>query len=117
MTELSAKNEARSEGVAQAVYVLLLIGVVVGVLGIVAVVVASIYKKSAPDWLHSHYRFQIRTFWIGTVLMIGGVVTLYFLVGYLVLLFGFVWVVMRCVKGMRLLAKSEAHPNPAEWLF
>lgn len=117
MTELSTKNEARSEGVAQAVYVLLMIGVVVGVLGIVAVVLASIYKKGAPEWLHSHYRFQVRTFWIGTVLMIVGVVTLYFLVGYLVLLFGFVWVVMRCVKGMRLLAKSEAHPNPSEWLF
>ena len=117
MTELSTKNEAGSEGVAQAVYVLLLIGVVVGVLGIVAVVLASIYKKSAPEWLQSHYRFQIRTFWIGTVVMIVGVITLYFMVGYLVLLSGFVWVIMRCVKGMRLLGKSEAHPNPAEWLF
>lgn len=117
MSELSTNNEESSEGVAQSVYVLLLIGAIVGLLGVIAVVLASIFKKSAPEWLCSHYRFQIRTFWIGTAMMIVGLMTLYFMVGYLVLLFCVVWVAMRCVKGMRLLAKSEAHPNPTEWLF
>jgi len=26
---------------------------------------AYIYKGDAPDWLKSHYRYQIRKFWIG----------------------------------------------------
>jgi uncharacterized membrane protein len=78
---------------------------------------AYINKSEAPDWLKTHYQFQIRTFWIGLLYVLIGMVSSVILIGYLVLLFWVVWLVIRCVKGMKSLDQKEAHPDPAGWLF
>jgi uncharacterized membrane protein len=69
------------------IYILYLLSPVLGVTGLIGVIMAYVYRNDAPDWLQSHYRFQIRTFWIGLLYALVGVLLLTVLVGALVLLF------------------------------
>ena len=51
---------------AKVVYILFLAEFFVGPLGgLAGVILAYVCRSDAPDRLVSHYRFQIRTFWIG----------------------------------------------------
>jgi uncharacterized membrane protein len=54
---------------AMVIYILYLVPF--GVTHIVGLVLAYVSRESAPDWLRSHYTFQIRTFWIGLLYFIG----------------------------------------------
>ena len=99
------------------VYILYLANLVVPFLSIIGVVVAYVNKDEAPAWLQSHYQFQIRTFWISLLyLFVGGILSI-ILIGWLVLLFWLVWMVVRCVKGIKYLDAQQTHPNPTGWLF
>lgn len=117
MNEAVTQEKPTTEGSAKIVYILYLVGIVFGITGIIGVVMAYIYRSDAPEWLRSHYQFQIKTFWIGALYMFIGVILAFVLVGYLVLLFWVVWLIVRCVKGMKALDQKEAHPNPTGWMF
>ncbi|PSL12175.1 putative membrane protein [Marinobacterium halophilum] len=119
MTDTPAKigQQDGSSGNAKIVYILYLIGLVVGITSIVGVVMAYIYKADAPDWLKDHFRWQIRTFWIGIVYSLIGMVTTLILVGYLILLFVLVWYIVRCVKGLQCLDKRQPLPDSGSWMF
>jgi len=104
-------------GTAKIIYILYLATIVLGITGLIGVVMAYIYKDEAPEWLQSHYRFQIRTFWIGLLFSIIGMLGKMILIGWGVILFTLVWLVIRCVKGMKYLNKGEAVPNPGSWMF
>lgn len=106
-----------TEGTAKLVYILYLVGIVFGITGIVGVVMAYINKDEAPDWLKSHYQFQIRTFWIGGLYLLIGTLLSVILIGWLVILFWVVWLIVRAVKGMKFLDAKETHPNPSGWMF
>ena len=116
MNELSAENKAAA-GNAKMIYILYLIGILIGLTALIGVVMAYIYRKDAPEWLHSHYQFQIRTFWIGFLYLVIGSLTTAFIVGFLILLFWLVWVIVRCVKGMKALDRGEALADPTSWMF
>jgi uncharacterized membrane protein len=117
MTEAAASEKKTTEGTANIIYILYLVGIVFGITGIVGVVMAYIYKGDAPEWLQSHYQFQIRTFWIGALYMLIGFILVFVFIGYLILLFWVVWLIIRCVKGMKALDQKEAHPDPTGWMF
>jgi uncharacterized membrane protein len=115
--EEAAQSKKTTEGTAKVVYILYLVGIVVGVTAIIGLILAYLNRNDAADWLKSHYQFQIRTFWIGLLYTaIGGILTL-IVVGYLVFLFWLVWLIVRCVKGMKYLNDNKAHPNPTGWVF
>ena len=59
---------------ANLVYILYLLALVVGITAIIGVVMAYINRNAAPDWLKTHYTFQIRTFWISLLYTVIGVV-------------------------------------------
>lgn len=117
MSEAVVQDKPTTEGTAKTVYILYLVGIVFGILGIIGVVMAYINKSDAPDWLKSHYQFQIRTFWIGGLYMLIGFILIFVLIGYLVLLFWVIWLIVRCIKGMKSLDQKEPHPNPSGWMF
>lgn len=50
-------------------------------------------------WLESHFRWQIRTFWYSLIGFIIGAITYFIVIGWLILLATFFWVVYRIVKG------------------
>jgi len=116
MTE-AVQSNASTERTAKIIYILYLFGIVFDITGIIGVIMAYINKTDAPEWLQSHYRFQIRTFWIGILYMIIGVILSLALIGYLILLFWVVWLIVRCIKGMKTLDNKQAHPNPTGWMF
>jgi uncharacterized membrane protein len=117
MNDLIKEGKPTTEGSARIVYILYLVGIIIGLTGIIGVVMAYINKPDAPDWLKSHYQFQIRTFWIGGLYMLIGFILSFVIIGYLVFLFWVVWLVIRSIKGMKSLDMKEAHPNPTGWMF
>lgn len=102
---------------ALAVYVLYLLELVFGITGIIGLIVAYVFHGDGPGWLQSHYRFQIRTFWIGLLYGIISVLLMFVLIGYLLAVLCVIWHIIRCVKGLNHWSRGEAHPNPASWLF
>jgi len=117
MNELASHAKSATEGTAKIVYILYLVGIVFGITGIIGVVMAYINRDDAPEWLKSHYQFQIRTFWIGALYLFIGVILSSVIIGYFVLLFWLVWLIFRCAKGMKSLDQKETHPDPTGWMF
>ncbi|MCH8153855.1 MAG: hypothetical protein IH786_01085 [Proteobacteria bacterium] len=112
-----AGGDAAEGRTANLIYILYLLSLIFGVTSLVGLIMAYINKGDAPEWVQSHYRFQIRTFWIGLLLGVIGFFTAAFVVGILILVFLFVWWIARCVKGMKYISEGSAHPDPASWMF
>ncbi|HEY5065312.1 MAG TPA: hypothetical protein VIJ04_10910 [Xanthobacteraceae bacterium] len=103
---------------ALAVYILYLASYVVGITALVGVIIAHVQIGSTADpMLRSHYQWQIRTFWIGLLYFVIGVVLCFILVGILVLLFWFIWTIVRTIKGLLALNENQSIANPTSWLF
>jgi len=104
-------------GTANIIYILYLVSIAVGITSIVGVIMAYINQNEAPGWLKTHYRFQIRTFWIGVLYSVIGVALTTVVIGFAILLFVLVWWIVRCIKGMRALGERKEVENPASWMF
>jgi len=83
------------------VYILYLVGLVVGITTIVGAVIAYVNRVETPEWIHSHYQFQIGTFWIGMLYGTISILTMLILVDWLLALFTVVWLIVQCAKGMK----------------
>lgn len=102
-------------GAATIVYILYLVGLLLGITTIIGVIVAYVFRDGAAPWLRTHYRYQIGTFWIGLLYLAIGLVTTFILIGYLILLFTLFWYLIRCIKGLRLVSDGYAVSKPATW--
>ena len=95
-----------------AVYVLYLVGYITGITVLIGVVIAySQATRSARSLIKSHYTFQVRTFWIGLIYLFVGILLLHLGVGVLILLWGFVWSLVRNVKGLLALNRNKSIAN------
>ncbi len=99
------------------VYALYLASFIVGITLLAGVVVAYIYRNDADDWLSSHYRFQIRTFWMFVLFSFVGALLAMVFVGWFILVFAAVWLIVRCVIGIKRLGERQPIADPASWLF
>jgi uncharacterized membrane protein len=104
-------------GMALVVYILYLIGYITGFTALAGVIIAHVKARSSDDILRSHYRFQIRTFWVGLLYLAFGTLLAYVLIGVLILLWWFVWSIVRIVKGMVILNDGRAIARPTSWMF
>jgi uncharacterized membrane protein len=102
------QSKKPSKDTAKLVYILYLVGLVFGITGIVG---------DAPDWLKTHYQFQIRTFWIGAFYMFLGTLLFVILIGWFIFLFWVIWLIVRSVKGMKALDEERPVENPTSWFF
>lgn len=84
---------------------------------LVGVVIAHVKVGDADPVLRSHYRFQIRTFWIGLMYLVTGTLLSVVLIGIPILIWWFVWSLVRIVKGSLLLIENKPVVNPDSWLF
>jgi len=114
---LLARYNSGEGAEANTVYILYLVSLLVGVTSIVGVIMAYVNMADAPEWVRTHYRFQIRTFWIGLLYSVIGVVTMILVVGIFWLGFVLVWWVVRCVKGMQAISLGQPYERPASWLW
>ncbi len=99
------------------VYILYIVGYFTGFTALIGVIIAHIQSNSENGYIQSHYRFQIRTFWIGLIYLIVGSVLAYVIVGIFVLIWWFIWSLIRIIKGILLLNKQEPIRQPASWGF
>lgn len=102
---------------AKIIYILYIVGFAAGITAVVGVIMAYVNKDEGPDWLRTHYQFQIRTFWIGLLYCVVGVVLSMVLIGVLVLLFAAVWLIIRVVKGFKWLEQRQPVPDVTTWMF
>lgn len=87
------------------------------VTGLVGLVLAYVWKGEPYEaWEESHYRYLIRTFWLGLIGSIIGVLLLIVLIGFLVLIAVGVLVLVRSVLSLVNAQKKLPMPNPETWL-
>jgi uncharacterized membrane protein len=84
-------------------YVFFLLGSIIGITSVLGLIIAYARKDKAPNWLHSHYVFQIRTFWyallalfLSSILVATVILSPIGLLGYLGI---WIWVIIRSVAG------------------
>jgi len=118
MTNQTFAGTSPADGkTANLIYILYLVALVIGLTGLVGLIMAYINRSDAPPWVQSHYQFQIRTFWIGLLYGVVGLVTSLILIGWLILLATAVWWIVRCVMGMKALGENRPIANPTTWLW
>jgi len=111
------ENLTTTTGSAKIVYILYLVGIFFGITAIAGLIMAYINKDDAPEWLQTHYRFQIRTFWIGALFLFTGMFFSQFFFGFIIILFWLLWLMVRCIKGFKYLVREQAYPDPTGWMF
>lgn len=116
MNEAIAEKPA-SVDTARMIYILYLIGLVIGITSIVGLIMAYINKDEAPDWLKTHYQFQIRSFWISLLYGFISLLLCLILIGFVLFLVIAVWWIVRCVKGLKYVDQRQPVPNPTGWWF
>lgn len=104
-------------GLAFAVYIMYFLGYVTGITTIIGVMIAYLQNRPASSELGTHFTFQVRTFWIGLLFLVAGGILLQIGIGVLILLWWFVWSLMRNVKGILALNRNEPIENPNSWMF
>lgn len=85
-----------------AVYVLLAVGILPPFFpAFIAAVIINYVKRDdvRGTFLESHFRWQIRTFWFGILWLAVGVLTWLILIGYVITLANFIWIMYRIIKG------------------
>lgn len=106
-----------SRQLALIVYILYFVAYFTGITALVGVIIAHIQVGSADPMLSTHYRFQIRTFWIGLLYVVIGTILTFAVVGIVVLFWWFVWSLVRNIKGVLALNEGKPIANPDSWLF
>lgn len=114
---MNENTAADTSGTAKIIYILYLVNIIIPFTGLVGLIMAYMNQAAADDMLKTHYRFLIRTFWIGLLYIFIGALLSIVLIGYLVLLFWLVWHIIRCVKGMQALDQKQPVANPTTWMF
>ena len=114
---MNEPKQDNSSSIAKVIYILLIVGTIIGVTGIIAVIMAYVNKDDSTHWLQTHYRFQIRTFWIGLLYATIGTITFSIIIGYFILLFTFFWLIIRCAKGLKQLENKQPVQNLESWMF
>jgi uncharacterized membrane protein len=99
------------------VYILYLASFFVGITVVIGLVIAYVKIDGADPLLRSHYQFQIRTFWIGLLYLVVGAGLCLIVIGIAVLVWWFIWTLVRCVKGILALNENRPIANPTSWMF
>ena len=105
-----ARRSDPSRNLAVAVYILQALSFFLGGLtGLVGVIVNYVKLDDVRNtWIEPHFRWQIRTFWIGLLWTVIGVITTPLIIGWFILLGISIWIIFRIVKGALALNEGKA---------
>lgn len=71
-----------------------------GITGLAGVIVNYVKLDEVQGtWIEPHFRWQIRTFWIGLLWGVIGFITTFIIIGWFILLAIAIWIIYRIVKG------------------
>jgi uncharacterized membrane protein len=100
MPKIKERDLTALKNVTTAVYALQAASFLIGVSFIVALIINYVKRPDvAGTYLESHFTWQIRTFWYGLLWGLLGFLTIFILIGYLVLLANTIWILYRIIKG------------------
>ena len=68
------------------------------------------FDELQGTWLESHFRWQVRTFWLTLIWMVIGWVLTIILIGWLVVTATTLWLIYRVVKGWLYLSENRTMP-------
>ena len=80
-------------------------------------IIAYVKLDDCHPVMQSHYRFQIRTFWIGALYVVTAIPLCMVLIGFPLLIWWTIWSFVRIIKGFLLALEREPIANPRSWLF
>ncbi len=88
-----------------------------GITSLIGVILAYVWRREdSAVWAESHYRYHIRTFWLGFAWAIVGALLAIFGIGFLILLLIPAWFAVRAVKSLMAAQRNEPIGNPTTWL-
>ncbi|MCU7796750.1 MAG: hypothetical protein KZQ75_06435 [Candidatus Thiodiazotropha sp. (ex Myrtea spinifera)] len=91
------------------IYALQAASLLIGITFLVAVIINYVKRQDVQGtFLESHFTWQIKTFWYGLLWGIIGLITVFIVVGYFILLANTIWVIYRIVKGWLRLTDDKA---------
>ena len=100
------------------VYVLYFVGYFTGFSALIGVIIAHLKVDDDADPVaKSHYQFQIRTFWIGLLYLVNGIALSILLIGIPILMWWFLWSLIRILKGFIRINEHKPIADPRSWLF
>lgn len=97
---MNPADEEKLKNLAQLVYILQAISLVVGLTAVAGIIINYLKRDEVRGtYLESHFNWQIRTFWwMLAGVVVGWLLTLV-LIGFLILLVVWIWYIYRIVKG------------------
>lgn len=108
VAQAAAAEDRSLRDLTAVVYALQAASLLLGVTLLAAVVVNYVKREDvAGTWLESHFRWQIRTFWISLLWTVFGAITLLILVGFVILFVWLIWFIYRIAKGWIALAEGK----------
>lgn len=99
------------------VWVLYLLSGITGISAIVGLIIAYVKRgELAGTPFESHMTYAIRTFWLGLLGVVVGIVLAFVMVGFLVLVLMAVWMIYRMVRGLICALDGREIVNPQGYL-
>lgn len=109
-------QEQDQQSMVKVIYVLYLVSLVTGGLtAIIGVVLAYVYHGTAEEPMQDHFRFQIRTFWMGLLYAFIAGATIPVLIGFLFTLLLYIWMIVRCAKGLSTIGRNQPPADITTW--
>ncbi|SFM38282.1 DUF4870 family protein [Marinobacter zhejiangensis] len=95
------RRDEPARNLAVVVYILQALSFFTGGIAALAGVIVNYVKLGdvTGTWVEPHFRWQIRTFWIGLFWMVLGTITTFLLIGWIILLAVSIWLIYRVVRG------------------
>ncbi|HET9474867.1 MAG TPA: DUF4870 domain-containing protein [Steroidobacteraceae bacterium] len=108
-TDNTPQQVEANKNITQVIYALYAASLIVGITYIVAIILNYVKRDDVKGtYLESHFNWQIQTFWYSLVGCIIGYVTIFVLIGFVILGITLVWFIYRIAKGW--LRLNEGQP-------
>lgn len=105
---ISSNHSDREKTITMVVYALQALSFLFVITFVIAVIINYVKREDVRNsWLESHFRWQIRTFWFSLLWIVTGSLTLFILIGYLVLIVNSIWLIYRIIKGWLRLSEGR----------
>lgn len=105
-----ARRSEPGRNLAVAVYILQALSFFTsGITGLAGLIINYLKLDDVSGtWVEPHFRWQIRTFWLGLLWGVIGAITTFVLIGWFILLGVVIWVIYRVVRGALALNDGKA---------
>ncbi len=101
--------EINNKNITQLIYGLYAASIIVGITWLVAIILNYVKRDDVVNTIYeSHFRWQIRTFWFSLLWGVIGFISIFVVVGFVILGINLIWFVYRIVKGWLRLSEGKA---------